>query len=132
MKPIHQTLFGDKRGNCLQAAVASVLELSLDEVPNFSDWYKYTDWAKWIDEWTVPRGFYMIDVPVSTFISEDGELYKPHGYHLLNGKSPRGDFYHVIVCKDGKKIHDPYPEGDCELATEETWVLFVSTMENGK
>lgn len=35
MKKIYQTIIDKGHGNCMQAAVASLLELELDEVPNF-------------------------------------------------------------------------------------------------
>ena len=41
MKPVDQTLFGEGRGNCLPACIASVLELPLEAVPHFvleDDW----------------------------------------------------------------------------------------------
>ena len=37
MKPIFQDKFGAPGGNCLQACVASVMELTIDEVPHFCD-----------------------------------------------------------------------------------------------
>lgn len=35
MAKVFPTLIGNKRGNCIQAVVASMLNLSLDDVPNF-------------------------------------------------------------------------------------------------
>ncbi len=35
MKPVYQTFIDGKRGNCMQAVMASLFELSIDEVPNF-------------------------------------------------------------------------------------------------
>lgn len=35
MKKVYQTTVDKGKGNCMQAAIASLLELSLDEVPNF-------------------------------------------------------------------------------------------------
>ena len=35
MKPVDQTRFGCPGGNCYQAVIASILELDLEEVPDF-------------------------------------------------------------------------------------------------
>jgi hypothetical protein len=50
MKPVFQTKFGLGNGNCLQAAVASVLDCELGEVPDFNmsgiGWFEeMTEWA---------------------------------------------------------------------------------------
>lgn len=53
MKPVMQTMFGIQ-GNCASACAASILELELDQVPNFAElheddakmWYAYCDWLK--------------------------------------------------------------------------------------
>lgn len=37
MKKVYQTIIDAGKGNCMQAAVASLLELQLEEVPNFKD-----------------------------------------------------------------------------------------------
>jgi hypothetical protein len=37
VKPVYQTIIDPKRGNCMQAAIASLLGKELDEVPNFID-----------------------------------------------------------------------------------------------
>ena len=49
---------------------------------------------------------------------------------ILRGKSPRGDFKHVVVARhiaDGKfeMLHDPYPDGDfLDLTQGYDWCLF--------
>lgn len=45
MIPVDQTTFGNGTGNCFQACLASILELKLDEVPNFC--VKYGDDTWW-------------------------------------------------------------------------------------
>ena len=54
MIKIWQTQFGDGNGNCFQACVASILELTLNEVPHFcrdygKDWVWQT--GKWLQKW---------------------------------------------------------------------------------
>jgi hypothetical protein len=45
MKPVFQTRYGEGRGNCFQAALASILDLELEEVPDFVSAYR-DDWSK--------------------------------------------------------------------------------------
>jgi len=37
MKPIFQTIINNKTGNCQAACIASILEVPLEEVPNFNE-----------------------------------------------------------------------------------------------
>lgn len=60
MTPVNMTRFGHGNGNCMQAAVASVLDLPLDEVPNFSD--AEERWFIETDEWARSRGLGLIHV----------------------------------------------------------------------
>lgn len=44
MIPIYQTIISNINGNCMQASIASMFEVKLNEVPNFiefgDDWYR--------------------------------------------------------------------------------------------
>lgn len=53
------------------------------------------------------------------------EWFKPRGYHLISGKSPRLDALHTVVGLNCKPIHDPYPGGDCALETIESYTVFM-------
>lgn len=102
MIPVTQTTFGAPGGNCFSACVASLLELSIDEVPYFmghDDWYgAFADWLK-------PRGLY----PLTFKVRAGDDEWRPAGFHILSGKSPRGDFDHSVVAYAGKVVHDPHP-----------------------
>lgn len=103
MKPVHQNVFGKGKGNCLQAAVASILELPLDEVPTFAD----PD--HWFDLLTRFLSHYDL---CPLLVKYDPDLHLPGGYNILTGKSPRGDFLHATVALDGEVVHDPHPDGN--------------------
>lgn len=103
MKPVDQTHFykpdQGEHGNCLQAAVASIFELELDQVPNFMDdqstfWDTYTDFVR-------SRGFNIVRAP------EDMARYLSSPY-LAMGNSERG-CGHACVYKQGALEHDPHP-----------------------
>lgn len=101
MKIIDQTIFaGDPRvGNCLQAAIASLLNKELEEVPHFllndePNWYR-----KMLD-WLDLNGYGLVEVKDWVFES---------GIPLIAvGKSPRG-VYHSVIYQEGKLVHDPHP-----------------------
>ena len=157
---VYQDDFSPARGNALQAAVASIFGLALQDVPNFID---------------APEGY---DASIRSFyqriISHDGEddrvglctkiqleqssnsdnnLYrekkaKEEGQDekytnkldgfvdkicILRGKSPRGNFGHVVVAryKEGGKfemIHDPHPPQNTFLDKSEGfgWCMFFT------
>lgn len=114
MKPVLQTKFASKdeegkwlaRGNCLQAAVASIFELDLDDVPYFDMAAADDGWwtALWI--WLRARN---IEVHYERITRPGGWLPLSAPY-LLVGPSPRGDFAHVVVAQDHEVIHDPHPD----------------------
>lgn len=100
------------RGNCWQTAVASVLDLKLEQVPHFVDADERfgVDWWEYTVNWLWHNGY--------DIFRPDRHLYT-NEYYLVSGKSPRGDFYHVVIYKNGKMVHDPHPS-QAGVLTEET------------
>jgi hypothetical protein len=111
MKPITQTiLVGDipgVPGNCLQAAVASLLDLDLDAVPHFA---LHEDWLERLVEFGNARGRHVLC------------RSKPVAFGLAFGPSPRG-VQHAVVCLDGEIAWDPHPsrEGLSSVSTYVDW-----------
>lgn len=102
MKPVKQTIIGDN-GNCLQACVASLFELELEEVPHFISygddwWFVYKDF---LAERNITVTYSFNFVPVGS-------------YYIASVKSPRfKDGTHAVICgPDGTIIHDPCPGVD--------------------
>lgn len=92
---------GAVRGNCLQAAVASLFELSLSEVPHF---VAEDDWWGCLADWLDVRGLTPVYVPHSDVM--------PWGVpYLAIGDSPRGDYSHVVIEVENELVHDPHPDG---------------------
>lgn len=111
MKPVDQTLFpmwdanGQQTviGNCFQAAVASLLELSLHEVPHFC---ATSGWRKAARDWAESRGFFYDEHEIGHAI--DGALC------IKSGTSPRTDptgkpLRHAVVAKGAEVVFDPHP-----------------------
>lgn len=96
---VTQTIFADdpqgRQGNCLQAAVASLLVLPLDEVPHFIE---HEDWLGRMTDWAGQRGYAVTSAP-----GADGV---PLG--IAYGPSPRG-VTHAVVVRDGAIAWDPHP-----------------------
>lgn len=111
-------------GNCFAAAIASILELPLTEVPNFetlfgiNDTYYYEVLHKWLGH----LGYEIYtDEKFKCFHGDDSksefkELLKDK-YYLVSGKSPRG-VQHICIYKNGIMVHDPHPTREGILTEE--------------
>lgn len=84
-------------GNCVQASVATMLDLPLDAVPHFAhfDW-----WQGALEFWARGKGLtchwvYGTDIP--------------DGLAMVCGTSPRG-YGHAVVGQAGSIIWDPHPD----------------------
>lgn len=117
---IDQTTFYDpenpKSGNCAQAAVASILGLPLEDVPDFkdiadNDSYKF--WASF-EEFLLECGFWTI--------RKDGSNYVPEGLYLACGPSARG-CGHMVVMEEGALVHDPHFSKEGIKDIEHIWIL---------
>ncbi len=113
MIPIQQTILHTKttKGNCLQAALASILELSLNDVPIFEG-----------DNWYLQLMHWLEDCFGIELVRWDYEVVFK-GYYLVTGQSPRGDFKHIVVYKYGTMAHDPHPDKTGLTKIESTWLL---------
>lgn len=124
MTPVRQTIFApdDGRqmpGNCLQAAMASLLDLPLEDVPHFvgDAWASGGElkwWALWY-EWCYDRGLELLPRAKP----EPGE------YYLGTGPSPRdpANRQHVAVYLDGHLAHDPHPSDLGVVTVERVYVV---------
>jgi hypothetical protein len=107
MKPVDQTRLHDPdkgiRGNCQQAAVATILSLSLEDVPDFHDcpqgfWNGFSDFI-------LGRGYAVLALRNG---EHDYWLRSSGVAYLAYGQSPRG-IHHACVYRYGKLAHDPHP-----------------------
>lgn len=109
MKPVYQTITVGPLSNCLQAAIASLLEMPLEDVPNFNE-YSSVEWYQRMLDWFEGRGLGLLRVWEAGL----SRAFSRSGYYLTTVKSPRGDFYHAMVSRNGEIVHDPYPGGNGE------------------
>ena len=90
----------NKSGDCWRACIASLLELSVNDVPHFVGEYgnRYMEKTrKWLNE----RGFGLVET-------------RYHGgynsFLIASGPSPRSkDVTHSVIWQNGKMVHDPHP-----------------------
>lgn len=147
MIPIHQTILADptrndghdaegRPGNCYQAALASALELPLEEVPHFATFTE--DWAEqswdWLRQQGMARTFYFGDALGALgwplWVAPGTDI---HGVQVSRivaalgaGPSPRGPFRHVVVLdlETGEMQHDPHPSGAGLVEVDEVEIIF--------
>lgn len=129
MTPVRQTIYaGDPSGvpgNCLQAALASMLDLPLAEVPHFVRDDVHTDGVKhwWVEmgRWCHGRGLALED-RAAPYVGE---------YYLGGGPSPRDPLLrsHVAVYRDGVLEHDPHPDGTGVVEVRTRWTVRPQSKE---
>jgi hypothetical protein len=99
-----QNMFGAE-GNCWQTVIASLLELPMEEVPDFVNEYEAGGQHWWLHTIDFLKKHDMQIKPIPDHPDTD-ELY------LVSGPSPRyNDQYHVVIYQRGRMVHDPHPDG---------------------
>ncbi len=104
-------------GDCQRAALASILGLPYEDVPHFC---RYGDGLESPDKhiwWWALVGFCAtLEPPYDVMglkpdqVPEPSESYDDlFGCYMAIGKSPRGDYNHVVVARGGQIIWDPHP-----------------------
>ncbi len=100
MVPIDQTkpyIPGKQNGNCMAAALASIFELTLQDVPSFED-VPDSKWYAALHDWLRGMGFQLLGWK---------EEIHFEGYYIVNGRTSR-DTDHSVVYHNGKMVHDPH------------------------
>jgi hypothetical protein len=107
MKPVYQTILEPPRGNCFSACVASIFEVSLEDVPNFINnepvgaWF--FNWNEWLQQY---------NLRVESFAVPDGDLPWCPAWFIGGVDSPRGPWLHAVVYEGQEMKHDPWPNHD--------------------
>jgi len=117
VKPVIQTIFGDRVGNCFTACLASLLEVPLESLAIDPDEFK------WLDDTQralKPHGLFYLEIRLDVAVNYPTYAMKER-LCIMTGKSPRGDFLHAVVGKIGHNdadntviyelVHDPHPSG---------------------
>jgi hypothetical protein len=96
---------GEECGNCMQAALATVLGRALDEVPHFLAEGPEGDWWERMNDWLLQWH------RVALIGLKAGDWHVPRVVHLMQGQTVRGSS-HVVVGFAGEMIWDPHPNND--------------------
>jgi len=113
MKKHLQDIFFDHptiKGNCWQTVLACMTDKEIDEVPHFVDIDENQggpDWFYYSYMWLWEQGYRLVQY--DEYPTKQGTDEPWDGYVMVSGLSPRGDFHHVVIYKDGKLFHDPHP-----------------------
>ena len=116
MIPINQTQFAGQGvgGNCVQACVASLLELPVEDVPHFLEIAASPDeWELAYEDWLESRGLVNLRF-------EYHHIFE--GFYLATGPSVRG-VNHMTVFYDGELAHDPHPSKSGLVQVTRTRIL---------
>lgn len=153
MRPVDQTTFfveGESRGNCMAACIATIFELSLEEV-DVPDATSFAEMCAWTStRFDGALEFHEVDHGVDYRVIEDGEFGDRWTYDLTEDppapptfglwiagvQSPRivhetGPWrgmpgLHAVVMRGGQLAHDPHPQRDMgigPIVTSMWWVV---------
>ena len=129
VKPVFQTKFTNPGGNCFQACVASILEVGLQEIPDFCNDAAFCDGKQIhydrVTSWLHREfGMGLLCLKAEWF---DGVLTEAYheAFVIAGGRSPRSGRGHCVVWRKGRCVHDPYPEGGGLEGQPEDYCLFL-------
>nr|WP_228857592.1 hypothetical protein [Pseudomonas syringae] len=104
MKPIFQTKmfkYG-QRGNCMRAALASIFEIGIDEIPSFEEMAR-GEWGDAFKQWLFEIGYTLVDTKADPRLDD---------FYLAIGSAGEKDTTHCVVYYNGELAHDPYPAAE--------------------
>lgn len=112
MTPVTQTIVANQipgvRGNCIQACVASVLDLPIEKVPHFGMIEDNKARFGAMDAFLNKHGYRLVGFAPASEINNPQLTKGMNGYVIASGISPRNRA-HVVIYKNGKLVHDVHP-----------------------
>jgi hypothetical protein len=112
MKPVDMTIMHDPpraHGDCFRCVIASILELSPNEVPHFSALAEDSaEERKLVRGWLAPRGFayFEIEWEADALKAWKADL---SFHHVISGMTARNT-RHACVGFAGEVVFDPHPD----------------------
>lgn len=118
MKPVDQSRMYDPTdqqppGNCWAACIASILEVSLEEVPDEGKFWlpgmsPRKSWPKYHEAmmaWLAEKNLTLVECSVHNIVVDWTDCHE-----ILSGPSPRDqNVLHAVVGFGGEIVHDPHP-----------------------
>lgn len=102
-------------GDCHRAALASLLDLPIDDVPHFMEGLGPKDgeiFNRLQEQFLRSHGLTPVIFAISGTLEtvlEQCEVWNPGQLYLLGGES-RSGFGHTVIAGSGKIVHDPHPK----------------------
>jgi hypothetical protein len=109
MTPVDMRQLGE-RGDCMRACLASILDLPLDDVPDFVNEGDPAFWFGRAQSWLRPQGKRMVwvDPSIAPFVNVDEAVL-----HIKVGFANRASIAlnetHAVVGLGETIVHDPHP-----------------------
>ena len=107
MRRQRQTIFGAPHGNCFSTCVACVLDLDLEDVPNFCG-DGLEDWWDRFEAWCVERGLFPFEYYPKSW-KEWKERLPAHMVVICSGPAERGHDHSTVYLGNGTLLWDPHP-----------------------
>lgn len=122
-------------GDCHRAAVASALDLALDDVPHFGDGGADAGLFRQREvEWFEAQGLTPLQVPfqgdLEGILQTVGSL-NPGVCYLLGGNSKIGAG-HTVVCVGAEIVHDPSPDENGIVGPMSDGLYWVTFFGSGR
>lgn len=123
-----------QNGNCYAAAIASMLEVPITEVPNVEVFFQFDTffWNDVMDKFLELKGFELIsDNRFKCFHPEIADKsFQNEEWLATNAVDLQGQFYfvvgeslrkvrHICIYQNGVMVHDPHPSNDGLVTLEE-------------
>lgn len=106
------------RANSFAACIASILEVSIDSIPDFAGDYGER-WFSALADWLMPMNLSV------TFLGYDAQRPLPRGYSILTCIPPGMRHSHCFVALDGKIVWDPCPIKKQGPGEPKYWTVFT-------
>ncbi len=100
-------------GNCMQCAMAFMLGLRIDQVPDFAASGSPQQCWELFESFAESQGYSAVMIPGNRSFEAD---------YLVSGTSPRGT-PHMVVMNDGRLVHDPHPSNAGLSDVQCVWLL---------
>lgn len=121
---VHQTQFHEdpSGGDCTETALACLLGISREEVPDFPKG-ENAEQARAMEDFVNSLGFELLRSYPDPNRGRGARIYE--GYYLASGITERyeGKVKHMVVMKDGKLHHDPHPDGSGLVEIQASYAL---------
>ncbi len=122
MTPVMQTVIHPEKGNCMQASIASLLDMGLDQVPNLIELGE-DEWVDIFMDWLWANGYEFHGEMPGSYIDHVSEYTTGIDGHVLVKGTSNYQKGHMVVYKDGELSHDPTPAGLGVFEVQAFWMI---------